>query len=201
MVTNLVDSTELENKNLSPSKDFFNLVEEFAQSFDKPKEIYKKIVDLGRNEGFKDTEIDLLVGSYLKGRVHRNTLANYKKEFLKIPELHKNVHIDDKKVIEESSIIEEIEPIKPRDIGEISKDDWIPPKELIPKYVQEEKLKENNGFKQFREEKAIKELKIIMSKNIALKFANELRLDIFRLPKDGNIEFIMNDEGLTYELN
>ena len=66
-----------------PSKEFFNLVEAFAQSFEKPKEVYKKLVDRGREEGFNDGEINMLINSYLKGRIAKSTLL-YKQRLKKI---------------------------------------------------------------------------------------------------------------------
>jgi hypothetical protein len=158
MVSNQLENNISENKNLTmqPSKEFFNLIEEFARSFEKPKEIFEKIVQLGRNEGFSDNEIDLLINSYLKGRIHRNTLTNYRKEFLGLPEMHKNVQIEAKKVIEESSIND-----------------------------------------------SEKETEIIMSRNQALKFANELRVDILgRLPASCSIRFVIdnNNGNLRYDL-
>ena len=116
MSTNSEENSNSENKNLThrePSKDFFNLVEVLAQSFEKPKEVYKKLVDKGREEKFTDEEINMLINSYLKGRIARSTLSDYRKEFLELPSPTKNPsptnlsgsgHIDDKKVPEDSSI-------------------------------------------------------------------------------------------------
>ena len=105
MSTNSEENSNSENKNLpTPSHTFYNMVEDFAKSFDRPKEIYKNIVEQGRTEGFSDDIIDMLVNTYLKGRVHRNTLSNYRKEFLHLPDMHKFGQNEDKKVMEDSSI-------------------------------------------------------------------------------------------------
>ena len=93
MQNNSEESSISFNKKLSsnnqPSQEFFNLVEEFAKSFIKPKQIYQKIVEKGRQEGFTDRDIDMILTSYLKGRVHDNTLTNYRNEFLTLPDYHK----------------------------------------------------------------------------------------------------------------
>jgi hypothetical protein len=106
MITNLENSNITENKNLpTPSQEFYNMVEELGKSIENTRDIYKKIVEKGHEEGFTDNIIDVLITSYLKGRVHRNTLTNYRKEFLKLPsrDMHKNVQNDYKNNIEESS--------------------------------------------------------------------------------------------------
>lgn len=99
-------SIDIKTVDREPSKEFFNLVEEFAQSFEKPKEVYKKLVDRGREEGFNDGEINMLINSYLKGRIAKSTLYDYRKEFLELPSPTKKSgsgQIDDNKVIEHSS--------------------------------------------------------------------------------------------------
>lgn len=231
MVSNLEDINNIQDKNLSlkqPSKEFFELIEEFAKSFNKPKEIFKNIVELGRNEGFTDYEIDLLVTSYIKRRVNRKTLYNYRQEFLQLEdkesnqdngEMGKNPPIDDKKVIEESSNND-----KPK-----SKDEKEEPKEItdLRKKTIEKKEKElKSRIKELEEEKyqiqtlnksssqayegRIKQLEKRLSSptnTIIQEQKKNYRLTLYYAGKDvsviiiGNIEKIITENSYTqYDL-
>ena len=201
-----IDIISYKNLTKKPSKEFFELVEEFTLSFEKPKEIFRKIVELGRNEGYTDNEIDLLVSSYIKGRISRKTLYNYKKEFLELDdssEMGKFTHIDDKKVIE--------------DYPEETRKEWNNQvKEIFdniatePNYSSQEEKEHFEAIFESdaqamedmeRDRQKLRKVKVIMPRAIALNFVNGLKVDILtRLNKNGSIEFTATEETITYEL-
>ena len=108
----------------------------------------------------------------------------------------------------------ELEPIKPRpDLGEPSKDDWLPPAvdreriEELEKELKEGKelyIKRIEELKQEikkKETSTTNELELTMERKDVVKLVNELRIDVLaRMSKDGFVKFIMDDKSLTYEL-
>ena len=160
MVNEPVEIEISKDKNLpTPSIEFYNMIEELAKSIDKPRELYRNVVEKGRSEGFTDETIDILIGTYLKGRVHRNTLANYRKEFLKLPEMHKNVQIDSKKVIEDSyNTTPDSNITEPPSEDD---DENPPPVTSLSLNQQQQTLSpENQEFKTFREKGEIQHREI-----------------------------------------
>jgi hypothetical protein len=65
-----------------PSEEILRLIEDLKVNLVKAKDLFVRIVNKARDEGFQDKEIDMLLHSNLKEIIPKTTLLRYRKEFI-----------------------------------------------------------------------------------------------------------------------
>jgi hypothetical protein len=80
MTLDLPLSNNINNK--QPSEELIKLIDELKNNFLNTRDVFVKVVNKAKEEGFNDKEIDSLVYSKLKEIIPRKTLYRYREEFI-----------------------------------------------------------------------------------------------------------------------
>lgn len=84
-----------------PSKELLKLIDDLKINLVKAKDLFVRIVNKARDEGFEDKEIDVLLYSKLKEIIPRKTLYRYRQEFipLAINKQPDNINLEQSSII------------------------------------------------------------------------------------------------------